>query len=145
VKTRSKNALITVVSFVLFLSKPVLPQDQQAQTARAYLSGQKLLVTYRQGGPVYGTYFLLQVHLCQSGSYMTFGQSRKQTVMGNEQVNNWRDQGRWNVSAFGGQLGIQYVSISGQANFVPILIAQDGSIWAGNGLSVVRQGRAQCS
>jgi hypothetical protein len=145
VKARSQSALLTVIFFVLILSKPMLPQDQQTQAARAYLGGQRLLVTYRQGGAVYGTFFFLQVHLCRSGSYMTFGQSRKRTVMDNEQVNNWRDQGRWNVAAFGGQLGIQYVSVSGQGNFVPIRIAQDGSIWAGNGLSVVRQGSAQCS
>src|ERR1700756_5352940 len=74
----------------------------QAQALKAYLGGQKLIVTYRQGGPVYGTYISLQVHLCRSGNYMTFGQSRKQTVLGNEQVNNWRDQGRWDTGVYAG-------------------------------------------
>jgi len=125
------------------LMAPALGQNE-TQAVKGYLSGQHVMVTYRQGGPVYGTYFFLQVHLCPSGRYMTFGQSRKQTVLGNEQVSNWRDQGQWDVGIYAGQLGIQYVSASGQANFVPVRIAQDGSIWAGNGVSVVRQGPAQC-
>lgn len=116
----------------------------QAQALRSYLGGQKLLVTYRQGGAVYGTYVSLQVHLCRSGNYMTFGQSRKQTVLGNEQVNNWRDEGRWDVGVYAGQLGVEYVSASGQSNFVPVRISPNGQILAGNGTSVVRQGTAMC-
>jgi hypothetical protein len=143
VRAQLKRAILLAIFLVLGLGTQALLPDQ-AQAVKAYLSGQRLQVTYRQGGAVYGTYFVLQAHLCPSGDYMTFGQSRKQTVLGNEQVNNWHDRGRWTVANIGGQLGIQYVSVSGQSNFVPVRIAQDGSIWAGNGVSVVRQGKAQC-
>ena len=141
---KSRRFLIAAVMAFLATIPGMAQTSSQAQAVKGYLGGQRLLVTYRQGGPAYGTYFSLQVHLCRSGNYMTFGQSRKQTILGNEQINNWRDQGKWDVGVFAGQLGVQYVSMSGQTNFVPIRVMPNGSIQAGNGLSVVRQGNAQC-
>jgi hypothetical protein len=120
--------------------------DGQAQQLRDYLAGQQFLVTYRQGGSVYGTYFFLTVNLCRSGNYVTFGQSRKQSVLDShgEQVNNWRDQGRWTVTNLGGSLGVQYLSATGQISFYPVRIGPGGQVLVGNGMSVVRQGAAQC-
>lgn len=129
------------------LSTTALAQsDAQAQGLRDYLAGQKFQVTYRQGGPVYGTYFFLSVNLCRSGNYLTFGQSRKQSVLDShgEQVHNWQDQGRWNVTAVAGQIGVQYVSATGQVSFYPVRVGSNGQISTSNGMTVVRQGAAQC-
>jgi hypothetical protein len=118
--------------------------DQQVQHVKRYISGQKTLVTYREGGPIYGTYFFLEVHFCASGRYVSFGQSRKQTVLGNEQVNNWRDNGRWDVLPFRGQVGLVYFSTSGKRDFVPMHIQPNGRISTVGGASILLQGRAQC-
>ena len=58
-----------------------------------FFNGQQMLVTYRDGGPLYGTFFTLQVHFCRSGRYVTFGESRRQTILDNEQVNRFTDEG----------------------------------------------------
>ena len=138
---------ITVMLSLGFLLPVTVLSQQSPEALKQYLAGQKLLVTYRQGGPVYGTYFFLQVHLCRSGNYVTYGQSRKQSVLDShgEQVHSWRDEGHWDVGVYAGQVGVQYVSTSGQANFVPVRIGPNGEIWTSNGTSVVRQGAAQCS
>jgi hypothetical protein len=143
-KSHFKNGL-TMVMVALFSATTALPQD--AQAVKNYLGGQRLLVTYRRGGPVYGTYFFFHVNLCRSGSYVTRAQSRKQNVVyeRTEQVHIWPDRGRWDVGVFAGQVGVQYVSwTSGESNFIPVSIRADGSIAAGNGMSVVREGSAQC-
>ena len=136
--------VIVMLIVTLAVNPSACPQD--AQALHDYLAGQRFLVTYRQGGPVYGTYFFLRVHLCPSGNYITFGQSRKQSVLDThaEQVHNWRDQGRWDAGVYGGQMGIQYISSSGQTAFYPISVGANGEIRAGNGMSVVREGPAQC-
>ena len=144
-KTRCKS----IASFVLLLSfGPVCPvsaqADQQVHHVRRSLSGQKTLVTYREGGALYGTYVLLEIHLCDSGQYMLFGQSRKQTVLGNEQPSRWRDSGRWDVLSSRGQVGLVYVSASGHSDFVPIHLQSDGRIRTTDGFSIERRGRAQC-
>jgi hypothetical protein len=129
-----------------FATAALAQGDGQAQTLRDYLAGRQFLVTYRQGGPVYGTYFFLTVNLCHSGNYVTFGQSRKQSVLDShgEQVNNWRDQGQWSVTTLGGSLGVRYLSLTGQISFYPVRIGPGGQVLVGNGMSVVRQGSAQC-
>ena len=118
--------------------------DGNVQEVRRFFSGQRMLVSYRNGGAVYGTYVFLDVHLCESGRYMLFGQSRKQTVLDNEQVNNWRDNGVWDVTTFQGEAVLQYVSASGERNAVPVRLQPNGRVWLGNGVSVQRQGGAQC-
>jgi hypothetical protein len=135
------------LAIALSISTVVLAQDNaQVQQLKDYLAGQRFVVTYRQGGPAYGTYFFLTVNLCRSGNYVTFGQSRKQSVLDShgEQVNNWRDQGRWTVSSVGEVLGVQYLSSTGQISFYPVRIGPGGQVFASNGMSVVRQGAAQC-
>ena len=110
---------------------------------RDFFNGQQMLVTYREGGALYGTFFTLQVHFCRSGRYMTFGESRKQTVLDNEQVNTFSDEGTWEITTFRGQMVLKYVSVSGQPNMVPVRVL-NGRVSLGDGISVVRRGVAQC-
>lgn len=136
--------LILGVLILLPLGEPGAQSHQQASKAKGYFSGQKMLVTYREGGPVYGTYFFLEIHYCRSGQYLLFGQSRKQTVLGNAQVNNWRDNGTWNIISFQGKIALQYQSTSGRRDLIPIQLLPDGSIWVNEGVSIQKRGRAQC-
>lgn len=52
----------------LFVLSPLYAQNQKdVQYIKEYLSGNEFQVTYREGGPVYGTLFFLDVHFCASG------------------------------------------------------------------------------
>lgn len=65
-----------------------------------------------------GTFVNLQVHFCRTARYLTFGESRRQTVLDNEQVNRFTDEGTWEVISVRGQMVLKYVSVSGEANVV---------------------------
>ena len=134
------TALLLSLSAVCPALSQVTPEEQ---TIREFFSGQQMLVTYREGGSLYGTFFTLQVHFCRSGRYMTFGESRKHTVLDNEQVNTFSDEGTWEITTFRGQMVLKYVSVSGQPNMVPVRVL-NGRVSLGDGISVVRRGVAQC-
>ncbi len=129
----------------------VLPGPAYTQTAekeiayvKQYFSGHRVYATYREGGPVYGTYFELDVHYCQSGQFFVYGKSTKQTVLDNQQINNWEEYGRWDIVRYQGQVGIWYASSNGNQDFLPTTVNRDGSVSVGNGVSIKRTGRAQC-
>jgi len=144
-RMRSALAVTTSLLLAVFLTKPASAQTEPNQrNVRDLFAGQKMLVTWRDGGSLYGTFFTLQVHFCRSGRYMTFGESRRQTVMDNQQVSNLDDRGSWDVATFQGQLVVKYLSDSGQANAVPVRVLPNGNIWVGEGVTVIRQGAAQC-
>jgi hypothetical protein len=144
-RMRSRSAVITPLLLALCLATPARAQTEpNERNVRDLFAGQKMLVTWRDGGPLYGTFFTLQVHFCNSGRYMTFGESRRQTVLDNQQVSNLDDRGSWNVTTFQGQLVLRYLSDSGQANAVPVRVLPNGNIWVGEGVTVIRQGAAQC-
>ena len=56
-------ALVVVIS----APKPGLAQSE-AETVRSLLSGRTMMVTYRDGGPIYGIYQQIYVSFCPSGS-----------------------------------------------------------------------------
>lgn len=82
-----KGILIVGVLCMLYLN----PQTMDAQTnpsietLQNFFNGQQLLLTYREGEVVYGTYYFLEVHYCPNGYYGLYGNTVKQTVLGNEQ------------------------------------------------------------
>jgi hypothetical protein len=124
---------------------PLNAQTQkEVQYIKGYLGGHEVQVTYREGGPVYGTFFFIDVHFCASGRYLLFGQSRKQTVLGNEQVNNWKDSGSWDVVNFQGHAALQYIAASGARDLVAMEVLPDGRVHPLTGASIKRLGRAQC-
>jgi hypothetical protein len=137
-------AAATALVLSLSAVRPALSQvTPEEQTIKEFFSGQQMLVTYREGGSLYGTFFTLQVHFCRSGRYMTFGESRKHTVLDNEQVNTFSDEGTWEITTVRGQMVLKYVSVSGQPNTVPVRVL-NGRVSLGDGISVVRRGVAQC-
>jgi hypothetical protein len=142
------RSVLIAAAIVLFLPLGASTQGVSSggpgAAVRAFFNGQQMLVTYREGGPLYGTFFTLEVHFCRSGRYLTFGESRRQTVLDNEQVNRFSDEGTWEITTFRGQLVLQYVSVSGQPNMVAVNVAPNGRVWLGDGITIVRQGPAQC-
>lgn len=128
----------------VFAAGTVLAQGVTPAAIQSFFSGQRMLVTYREGGPLYGTFFTLDVHFCRSGRYMTFGESRRRTVLDNEQVNRFTDEGAWEIANLRGQMVLRYLSVSGQPNAVAINVSPDGRVSLGEGISLVRQGPAQC-
>jgi hypothetical protein len=138
-----KFAVVLLISLVM--ASPSIAQGVTEEAMRGFFSGQQMFVTYREGGALYGTFFTLPVHFCRSGRYMTFGESRRQTILDNEQVNRFTDEGTWDVATFGGRLVLRYLSVSGQPNVVAINVSPDGRVYLGEGISVSRQGPARCA
>src|SRR5262245_48960292 len=99
----------TAILLAALAASSTAAQSPEA-SVREFFNGQQMLVTYREGGPVYGTFFTLQVHFCRSGRYMTFGESRKHTVLDNEQVNRFTDQGTWTIGSMQGRMFLRYLS-----------------------------------
>lgn len=141
------RCMVFLTLFIAFF--PLCPLHAQTrkevQYIKGYLGGHEVRVTYREGGPLYGTLFFLDVHFCASGRYLLYGQSRKQTVLGNEQVNNWKDNGIWDVVTFQGHTALQYVATSGARDMVPMEVLPDGRVRPLSGASMQRMGRAQCN
>jgi hypothetical protein len=139
------SAVGTALLLSGLFAAPAISQSGSSEPAvNGFFLGQRLLVTYREGGAQYGTFYTLQVHFCRSGRYMTAGQSRRHTVLDNEQISNFSDQGTWNITTFQGQLVLRYLSDSGQANALPVRVLPNGNISMGEGISLVKQGIAQC-
>ena len=132
--------LLLALSFVTLLAQ----SHPQVNAIDRYLSGRRFLVSYRDGGPVYGSHIFLDVHYCPNGQYLLAGESRRQTVLDNWQVNRWEDSGRWAVLRIAGRLGVRASSISGKVDFVAVELLPDGRLWAGDGVSVSPKGPALC-
>lgn len=145
-RPRSPFRRAVLVSLALICSVPALAaaQSSEAEQLDQFLRGNHLLVSYREGGAVYGTYYVLQIHYCTSGQYFLYGESSKQTVLGNYQKGNWQEAGTWAGTTRQGQLGVQYQPQGQVPDFVPVRMLPDGGIWVGEGVSVIPQGRAQC-
>jgi len=136
---------MTALLLACSMTAPLAAQGPPEAAARDFFNGQQMLVTYREGGPLYGTFFTLQVHFCRSGRYITFGESRRHTVLDNEQVNRFTDEGTWEVTTVRGQMVLRYLSTSGQPNMVAINVAPNGRVSLGDGsITVIKQGVAQC-
>ena len=109
-----------------------------------FLSGKHILFSYRDGGPVYGTYYFYNTHHCPSGRYVDYANSHKQSVLGGENRQNWQSNGTWQVTTYQGQAGTYYQSSTGEETFWPMRVSADGSIYINDTISAVVQGPAQC-
>ena len=118
--------------------------DAQVSAIDRYLSGRRFLVSYREGGAVYGSHIFLDVHYCSNGQYLLAGESRRQTVLDNWQVNRWEDSGRWAVLRVAGRVGVRASSNAGKVDFVAAELLPDGRLWVGEGVSVSPKGHALC-
>jgi hypothetical protein len=135
---------LPVVMLVLPFATLLAQSDPQVNAIDRHLSGRRFLVSYREGGAVYGSHIFLDVHYCSNGQYILSGESRRQTVLDNWQVNRWEDSGRWAVLRVEGRVGVRAMSRSGKADFVAAELLPDGRLWVGDGVSVRLQGPAIC-
>jgi len=104
-----------------------------------------LLITYRDGEVLYGTYYFIEVHYCPNGTYGLYGKTVKKTVLGNEQNSNWQEFGSWKAIEYNGKVGVYYKTTTAQEKFVPVFRLTDGSLSIGEGVSIVNQGKAICN
>ena len=103
-----------------------------------------MMITYRDGGPIYGTCQQISVSFCPSGSYFSQGGSSPTTILENQEHHSFSDQGTWSVSELGNLVVVQYRSISGQVTALLVHLLPNGRIWAGTGTTVIPQGSALC-
>lgn len=144
-KTPLATAMILALVFLFLPEERATAQvNEEAAALRDALRGQRLLVTYRDGGALYGTYYFLDVQFCDTGRYYTNAQSRKTTVMDNEQVNNWTERGTWSIVSLQNQLALRYILLNGRLNFVAARLLPGGRVWLGDGVSVQRRGATSC-
>ncbi len=125
-------------------------QPAKAQTnasvaeLQEFFNGQQLLITYRDGEALYGTYYFLEVHYCPNGYYGLYGNTVKRTVLDNEQKSNWQEYGSWKITTQNGLNGIHYAATNGSQNFYPMYRLQNGDMFLSEGVSIVKQGMAIC-
>jgi len=135
--------LSAALVMVITAPKPGLAQSE-AETVRLLLSGRTMMVTYRDGGPIYATYQQIYVSFCPSGSYFSQGGSSRTTILENQERRSFSDQGTWSVSELGNLVAVQYRSVSGQVTAFLVHLLPNGRIWAGTGITVDPQGPAPC-
>ena len=121
-----------------------MPLSQTGSALQQFLAGKHILFSYRDGGPVYGTYFFFNTHHCPSGHYVDYANSHKQSVLGGENRQNWQSTGTWQVINHQGQTGTFYRSSNGEETFWPMQISANGNIYINDTISAVVQGPAQC-
>ena len=140
--------LLMVIIFAFFV---LIPQYASAQTiptiaeVNSFINNGHFLITYREGEVVYGTYYFIEIHYCPSGQYGLYGKSIKRTVMGNEQHNNWQEYGNWKVIEYGENVGIYYKTTTAQEKFFPVYRLSNGDLSIGEGVTIVKKGKAICN
>ena len=121
------------------------PNTDEAAYIRQQFQGQIVLMSRRDGGALYGTYYFYQFHHCDGQNYFMNGESNKQTVMDNQQRSSWQHVGNWEITYVNGQLGAAYFPQGNNPDFIPLAIAANGQIYSiQQGLEVTFQGPAQC-
>lgn len=134
-----------ILSGFLFYATPCKAQTvPSVEEVQYFFNNQNILITYREGEVIYGTYYFIEIHFCPGGQYGLYGNSVKQTVLGNEQRSNWQEFGTWKVMTQDGTVGMYYASTAGQQQFVPIFKLANGGLFIREGVTLVRQGQAIC-
>jgi len=136
--------LILTFSFI-FIQNTSAQSIPTVAEVNDFINNNHFLITYREGEVVYGTYYFIEIHYCSSGLYGLYGKSVKQTVMGNEQHNNWQEYGNWKVIDYNGTVGVYYKTATAQEKFVPVYRLPNGNLSIGEGVSIVKQGKAICN
>ncbi|MEL0456342.1 hypothetical protein WJN01_08900 [Flavobacteriaceae bacterium SZ-1-7] len=138
------------IPFLLLLFSVLGGTNSQAQTnaspseLKTFFNNNQILLTYREGEVLYGTYYFITIHYCPNGYYGLYGNSVKRTVMGNEQKNNWQEFGTWEITNQQGLNGILYKAQNGGKSFYPMYKLANGDFYVSEGITIVKQGLAIC-
>lgn len=143
-KRHFRTYLFTLVLCPLFTTNSNAQSSPTVIEVHNFFNNQKILITYREGEVLYGTYYFLEVHYCPTGQYGLYGKSIKNTVLGNEQHNNWQEFGTWKAMKQNGQVGMYYATTAGAQNFIPVARLANGDLSVGEGYTIVKQGQAIC-
>ena len=139
------KSILNLLLIVIILGLPI-PINAQATFSEDelhnFLNNKKILITYREGEVLYGTYYYIEIHYCPNG-YGLYGSTVKQTVLGNEQRSNWQEFGKWKTITQKGLVGIHYITNTGKQNFVPVY-NYNGRIFIKEGVTVLQKGKAIC-
>ena len=119
------------------------PSPAEAQLQQ-FLAGKHILFSYRDGGPVYGTYYFFNAHHCPSSNYVDYANSHKQSVLEGEIRNAWESWGTWRVATYEGRTGTYYQSSDGEVTLWPMQVSAAGSIYINDTISAVVQDPAEC-
>ena len=138
-------------------NNPYAPQQQSApggfggvagnggeSQLQQFVSGRHILIAYRDGGALYGTYRYFDIHHCRSGQYVEYGYTSKNSVTGSALTTNWESYGRWQITTQQGRTGVYYQPNNDQAEFVPMQINADGSVFVNEGVNLSSEGQAEC-
>ena len=109
-----------------------------------HVSGKHILISYREGGVLYGTYRYYDIHHCRSGQYVEYGYSSKNSVTGSTLTSNWESRGQWRVTTQQGRAGVYYTPSNAQPEFVPMRLNADGSVFVNEGVNFSMEGAANC-
>ncbi len=142
-----KNICLTTLllsSFLLVVPTCNAQTVPTVEEVQSFFNSQNILITYREGEVVYGTYYFLEVHYCPNGKYGLYGSSVKKTVLGNEQRNSWQEFGSWQAVSRNDQVGMYYSTTTGSQQFVPLYKLANGDLFVREGVSIVKQGPAIC-
>jgi len=118
--------------------------NPSSEELQEFFTGQQLLITYREGEALYGTYYFLEIHYCANGYYGLYGSTVKRTVLDNEQRSNWQEYGNWKITSENGLNGIESISLQGVRQFYPMYKLENGDMFIREGISIVKQGKAIC-
>lgn len=87
-----------IFSSLFLTTNPVSAQSMPSEAElQEFFNNQNILITYREGEVLYGTYYFLEIHYCPNGYYGLYGGTVKRTVLDNEQRSNWQEYGSWKV------------------------------------------------
>ncbi len=140
-----KNLILFLIVILTFSIAPANAQTvPTVEEVKTFINDNHFLITSREGEVLYGTYFFIEVHYCPDGKYGLYGKSIKRTVMGNEQHNNWQEFGTWKVINHNGVTGIFYKTTALQEKFFPVYRLANGDFWMGEGITIVKKGKAIC-
>lgn len=142
---RRFTIVLVLLTAGLFSSETICAQtNPSSEELQEFFNGQQLLITYREGEVLYGTYYFLEIHYCPNGYYGLYGSTVKRTVLDNEQRSNWQEFGSWKITTENGLNGIESVNLQGTRQFYPIYKLPSGDMFISEGVSIVKQGLAIC-
>ena len=123
---------------------PQVTGSSTVQQLQNYLSGRHMLLSWIDGGGVFGKYHFLNTHFCSSGRYAVYAETRKKSVISNMvQRGGWEVHGTWRVVEQDGQVGISYQPDNAEVEFLPLQWTSNGPI-AFDPNEFTPQGAAEC-
>lgn len=137
------KASIVLASIVTLGILGACSSGMNPQQARQYLLGKKIIYTWRDGGPVYGTDYAEYVDHCD-GYYFLNGEKYGKTIMDNTISGNWQQQGRWNITQQDNKLSLVYQATDGSVDKVLLEVAGGQLVPFNKDLKMTFQGKAEC-